>query len=133
MNLTSAYVISREINKTSADRWREVKDFSMTVPKAMGVGVGGLFISSLAPDGMRLPVFALGAVIANFVWNSLSDDMPSIAAAVEQVGHVAARSPLDINAADTFGVSSQELYDIARTVHTRGVPQVGTKMIRPPM
>ena len=133
MNLTSAYVISREINKTSADRWREAKNFSMTAPKAMGLGVGALFVSSLGPDSLRLPVFAFGVFVSNFLWNSLSDDIPSIAAAVEQVGRVAARSPLDSAGADTVGLTNQQLYDIARENHTRGVPQVGTRLPRPPM
>ena len=73
------YVINEELGKTQADRWREMTDLSMTVPKGAALGLGGLFTSSLGPDSLRLPVFAFGVFATNFAWNSIADDISHVA------------------------------------------------------
>ena len=41
--------------------------------------MGALFVSSLGPDSLRLPVFAFGVFASNFAWNSIADDISHVA------------------------------------------------------
>ena len=73
------YVIGEELEKTQADRWKELTDFSVTVPKGVALGVGGLLVGSWAPESLWLSGVIAGIVASNFAWNSLADDLSHVA------------------------------------------------------
>ena len=131
-------MVHEEQTKTNEKRWAEATDLKPMLASPLRLAVGGmvgLVAGGAAPStNLSFPFAVAGLLLSNFVIASVLDDLPTVDGVVQAVGTVARNSPLDPAAADTFGLSSQELYDLARTVHTRGVPQVGVaRPIRPPL
>ena len=129
---------AEEYEKSPEDRWREFTDFRMSLPKGVAVGIGALMVGGWVPRSLWLPGVVAGGLATNMAWNSVVDDLDAAAGAIEgipdkvvtTVGTMSNNSPL--NPFNTVGLSNQQVYDLARDGFN-GVPQVGTRQIRPPM
>ena len=140
-----AAVTAEESKKTSAQRWDELTNYEWltgdTPPSPWRVGGllgSGLLGATAVPTGYEVMGLGVGLVLGNFFLNSLNDDWQMakqdvVDTVVDDTGQTLQNSPLSPFAADEVGLSSQEKYDLARTYHTHGIPQVGTRSIRPPL
>ena len=138
-----AALTAEESKKTGTQRYQELTDYAWltTSPSPWRVGGlvgGGLIGAAAVSPGYELAGLAVGLVLSNYAMNSLGDDWSmlktdAVDAVVDDTGTVLGDSPLSPFAADEVGLTSQQKYDLARTYGTRGVPQVGTRSIRPPL